>query len=40
MVMNSEKELDQAQADLYNGYFGRPWDVRLTDDEWREVGYC
>ena len=38
MVMNTEKELDQARADFMRGYFGQPWDHRLSDDEWREVG--
>ncbi|CAM9849327.1 unnamed protein product [Ascophyllum nodosum] len=37
MVMNTEKELDQARADFMRGYFGQPWDHRLSDDEWREA---
>eukprot|EP00904_Undaria_pinnatifida_P007578 jgi/Undpi1/3950/HiC_scaffold_16.g07318.m1 len=36
MVMNTENQLDDAQADYSRGFFGRTWDHRLTDDEWRE----
>lgn len=37
MVMNTENQLDDAQADYSRGFFGRTWDHRLTDDEWREA---
>ena len=39
-VMNSEAELDEAEMDGYRGYFGKPWDYRLSDDEWRKVSSC
>lgn len=36
MVMNSAVEINQAYQDYERGKFGRPWDHRLSDGEWRK----
>lgn len=37
MVMNTEQELNEARTDFNRGYFGQPWDYRLSDEKWREA---
>lgn len=37
MVMNTEQELNEARIDFSRGYFGQPWDYRLSDEKWREA---
>lgn len=37
MVMNTEQELNDARTDFSRGYFGQPWDYRLSDEKWREA---
>ncbi|CAM9222225.1 unnamed protein product [Scytosiphon promiscuus] len=40
MVMNTEKECDKAYRDYTEGFFGVPWDHRLSDDEWVSGEAC
>jgi quercetin 2,3-dioxygenase len=35
MVMNTYEGINQAYSDYASGKFGRPWDSKLSDDEWR-----
>lgn len=35
-VLNSSWQIQEAYQDYQAGKFGKPWDHRLTDDEWRE----
>ncbi|GMH77548.1 hypothetical protein TrST_g5701 [Triparma strigata] len=34
-VMNSEAEIQQANIDYSKGEMGRPWDHKISDEEWR-----
>jgi redox-sensitive bicupin YhaK (pirin superfamily) len=36
MVMNTADEINTAYADYQMGLFGKPWDHKLTDEEWRK----
>jgi redox-sensitive bicupin YhaK (pirin superfamily) len=35
MVMNYPEEINKAYGDYQVGLMGRPWDHKLTDDEWK-----
>jgi hypothetical protein len=35
MVMNTYQEINEAYDDYAAGKFGRPWDPKLSDDEWK-----
>jgi len=36
MVMSTPGEINDAYRDYEGGLMGRPWDHKLTDDEWNE----
>jgi len=36
MVMTSTMEIDRAYRDYQAGLFGRPWDEKLSDEEWEK----
>lgn len=36
MVMNTENEINQAYSDYERGYMGRPWDHKLSNEEWED----
>lgn len=36
MVMNTQDEIDRANADYQNGWMGSPWNQELTDLEWKD----
>jgi len=36
MVMNTQSGIDRAYADYQAGFFGQPWDHKLTREEWKE----
>jgi redox-sensitive bicupin YhaK (pirin superfamily) len=35
MVMSTHEGINQAYSDYASGKFGRPWDSKVSDDEWR-----
>lgn len=36
MVMSNPNEINQAYADYQAGLFGRPWDHKLSDEDWKK----
>ena len=37
MVMNTYDEINQAYLDYQSGLFGRPWDHKLSNEEWQTI---
>lgn len=36
MVMNTEREIQQAYFDYQTGLMGLPWSEKLSDEKWTE----
>lgn len=36
MVMNTEREIEEAYFDFQRGFMGIPWSEKLSDTEWIE----